>query len=270
MERRNFTIEAYVEAGGIMGDEIEVDVQAADSIMKRTALRRDFTVTKGYFREAREAEGDEVLAIATTRIHNQREVHEVGNSGISTLIKQGGVWVQFVHDQQLWEKVDEWGRKHYRSNKGMTQLEVEKEEFVKRMRLEVAGGLQSAFWDEKKEVFIYPLKNSKKSIVMVGFLTYATVEVVRLAYEAVTANSEDHSDLLLTIRFLAGFAAVGISGVLARNGIIELLTNPREDTGIVGIFERDFPSPQIPSIILGNASLLLNSGKLIRLKKSDK
>src|SRR3990167_7977225 len=117
MERREFTIEP-VEASGIMGGEIEVDMQAADSIMKRTALRRDFKVTKGYFREAREAEGDEVLAIATTRIHNQRKVAEVGNSGISTLVKQGGVWVQFIHDQELWEKVDEWGRKYYRSNKG--------------------------------------------------------------------------------------------------------------------------------------------------------
>src|SRR3989344_877846 len=159
MERREFTIEP-VEASGIMGGEIEVDMQAADSIMKRTALRRDFKVTKGYFREAREAEGDEVLAISTAKVHNQRQVHEVGRSGISTLVRDGDTWFLQIHDQEISDQVNECGRKNFKSGRGMTQLEVEKEEFVKRMRGEVVGCLQDAFWNEKEEVFIYPLKNS--------------------------------------------------------------------------------------------------------------
>ena len=60
MERegpRNFSIEPYVEASGILGDRLVVDEASASSIMRRTALRRDFNVTKGFYREVREFDG---------------------------------------------------------------------------------------------------------------------------------------------------------------------------------------------------------------------
>lgn len=49
MERegpRSFSIEPYVDGGGMMGNLLEVDQKAASSIMRRTALRRDVLVSK--------------------------------------------------------------------------------------------------------------------------------------------------------------------------------------------------------------------------------
>lgn len=52
MERaRTFLIEPYVDGGGVLGQRLEVNEKAANSIMKRTALRRDVHIVKGYGRE---------------------------------------------------------------------------------------------------------------------------------------------------------------------------------------------------------------------------
>ena len=115
MERRNFSIEPYVEASGILGDRLEVDEKAADSVMRRTALRRDFNVARGYSREAREAEGDEVLAISTARVHNQHERSEAGSSEFADLIRNPDSWVLSVHDQQIGDNVNQWMDKHFKA-----------------------------------------------------------------------------------------------------------------------------------------------------------
>src|SRR3989344_4034785 len=158
MERRGFTIEPYVEAGGILGDRLEVDEKAADSVMRRTALRRDFSVAKGYFREA-------------------------GSSEFADLIRNPDSWVLSVHDQQIGDNVNEWMDKHFKAGNGKSGQEVFAQKFVEGLKREVADGVRSAFWDEKKEIFTYPFKNSKTSLGMLVFGSVVSFGMMRWLYE---------------------------------------------------------------------------------------
>jgi len=265
MERRNFSIEPYVAASGILGDRLEVDGKAADSVMRRTALRRDFSVAKGYFREAREAEGDEVLAISTVRAHNQHERSEAGSSEFADLIRNPDNWVLSVHDQQIGDNVNEWMDKNFKAGNGKSGQEVFAQKFVEGLKREVADGVRSAFWDEKKEIFTYPFKNSKTSLGMLVFGSVVSFGMMRWLYEhniitGKNANGIEYIEYLLLMSSMAVFFLASTSLLINR------LNNPREK-GIVGTWSQDLPNPQIPSIVLGRASLLLNSGKLIKLKK---
>src|SRR3989338_224280 len=266
MERREFTIEPYVEASGIMGGEIEVDMQAADSIMKRTALRRDFKVTKGYFREAREAEGDEVLAISTAKVHNQRQVHEVGRSGISTLVRDGDTWFLQIHDQEISDQVNEWGRKHFKSGRGKTQTGVEHEEFIKRMRKEVGTGISNAFWNEKGSILISSAVKSSRLAVPFALAGYSIyTESNYFISESPFFGEYDRLKSYIVAGKIAS-VVIALSGWL----VLEVALDSFVDDQILTTREKFIPNLQAPSIFFGSASLLLNSRKLIRLKQRDK
>ena len=265
MERRGFTIEPYVEAGGILGDRLEVDEKAADSVMRRTALRRDFSVAKGYFREAREAEGDEVLAISTARIHNQHERSEAGSSEFADLIRNPDSWVLSVHDQQIGDNVNEWMDKHFKAGNGKSGQEVFAQKFVEGFKREVAGGVRGAFWDEKKNVFIGSTLSSLGFVAPIGGLCWLLYESSRYITSLINGGILSPNGQLLLISLRGGAAnLLGILvGGLARYSYDQL----KNDVIFQNPLELLVPNPQIPSIALGSASLLLNSGKLIKLKK---
>src|SRR3989344_2765326 len=137
MERegpRSFSIEPYVESSGVMGQRLEVNETAASSVMKRTALRRDFVVTKGYGREVRQVEGSEELAISTARVRNQHESSKTGRSELSDLIRNPDNWVLYVHDQQIGDNVNEWMDRHFKAGKGESGQEVFNQRFVEQIR----------------------------------------------------------------------------------------------------------------------------------------
>ena len=267
MERRNFSIEPYVAASGILGDRLEVDEKAADSVMRRTALRRDFNVARGYSREAREAEGDEVLAISTARVHNQHERSEAGSSEFADLIRNPDSWVLSVHDQQIGDNVNEWMDKHFKAGNGKSGREVFAQKFVEGFRQEVADGMRSAFWDEKKNVFIGSTLSSLRFVAPIGGLCWMLYEssryITSLNNEGI--SSPNYQLLLISLR---GGAAI-FSGRLVSRLSQYLYSQLENDVIFQNPLELLVPNPQIPSIVLGSASLLLNSGKLVRLKQKE-
>ena len=133
------------------------------------------------------------------------------------------------------------------------------------MRSEVATGLSGAFWDEKKEIFSYPFKNSKSSLAMLAIGLPTLTEGIRLIYEhnILTGTELSQQDEL---KF---FAVLSTSVLIICVGLLQInhRFNNSRDRGIVGTWSQDVPNPQIPSIVLGSTSLLLNSGKLIKVKK---
>ncbi len=68
MERKTISLEPYIEAGGNLGKRLEVNPKAADSVMKRIALRRDVVVVKGYEREGRSHDGSDEIAVGRSKI----------------------------------------------------------------------------------------------------------------------------------------------------------------------------------------------------------
>lgn len=270
MERegpKNFSIEPYVDGGGLMGNQIEVDQKAASSIMRRTALRRDVLVSKGYFREVREFEGDEEIAISTARVHNARQEVGISRSGYSTLVKNPEVWQIQIHDQQIADRVDQWMAEHYSANGDKSGEVLNKEKFVKEFKDEIDRRIWSAFLREKGEVFTSSVFRSGRYIIAGGFflgsiygLTRFEVEYNRYSHPEVLSNSE-------TIYVYALVLSVGVS-VGALGYIYEKDKDLAED-GLLKKWEYRLPNPQIPSIIVGSTLLVLNSRKLIRLKQKE-
>lgn len=250
-----------------MGDEISVDEKAADSVMRRTALRRDFQVAKGYARESRELEGDEVLTVSTARVHNERQVAEVGRRQISTLVKQGEVWMQFIHDQEVDDRINDWGREHFKSRQGKTWQEVYREEFVKRMRGEVGLGLSDAFWSEKMSIFSYPFKKSKLALMCGTSMVYSDAYIGSVIYFTVSSTGSEHMDFVIPMASLATIMSAAYSFYIFGAYNSDRGDMERVDEKVSRV-EAIVPNFQTPSIFLGSASLLLNSGKLIRLKQS--
>lgn len=266
MERegpRIFSIEPYVESSGVMGERLEVNEAAAASVMKQTALRRDFAVTKGYGREARQIEGSEELAISTARVQNQHERSEVGSSELSDLIRNPDNWVLYVHDQQIGDNVNEWMDRHFKAGNGKGGQEVFAQKFAQDFGKEVVRGVRSAFWNEKKIIVVRSTLHSGLALLPAGVLSYMFYllgnDVARFS------NGEFPTEYLeeMTIIFKCSvlvFSAAFLAGVFKAR---EEYNDP-----FLEKWEYFLPNFSVPSIILGNASLLLNSGKLIRLKQS--
>ncbi len=277
MERegsRNFSIDPYIDSSGIMGQKLELNESAASSVMRRTALRRDFVVTKGYGREVRQFEGDEALAVSTAKVHNQRELKNTGNSEFSDLIRDPDHWVLYIHDQQIDDKVEEWMKKHYKAGRGKTGPEVSDEKFVKKLAKEAMDKFYQAFLDEKKEVFFYLFKKSKMQLIAEGVLLAVSADGIRYFVESLTNGTSKLDDvrmisevLLMTgMAFSLGYAVLNLRTMRHAGG--DRISLPNFETNILKGWELLIPNPSIPSLVAGHASFLLNSGKLIRLKQS--
>lgn len=268
MERegpRNFSIEPYVEGGGIMGNEIEVDQKAASSIMRRTALRRDVLVSKGYFREVREFEGDEEIAISTARVRNARQDVEVSRSGYSTLVKNQNVWQIQIHDQQVGDSVNEWMEKHYNREKQGLPQEVFSERFTQELRGEVVSSIRSAFLNEKRNIAI---TSSLEVLTRVSFWSGVSWIIYKgseaFLYALSPEKSIDNSIDLWT-SFSVGAGGLILGGYIS--ALCENLAKNYGDKEIIHAKEKFLPNFTIPSTIAGSISLILSSGKLIRLNK---
>lgn len=210
MERkgpRNFSIGSYISEGGILGDKLEVDEAAASSIMKRTALRRDIVIRRGFYREKYEFEGSDELAVSTASMRNPRNVREVGQSELSTLVCQGDEWQMFVHDQQIGDKINDWMNKNHKQE-GQTYGQgqaVFSEKFVERLRREVNGGLRSAFWNEKREIFSYPFMNSRFTLLIESVQVWLIFNAVISMYQNNPLSGDGYSRVGLANSLLISF-----------------------------------------------------------------
>lgn len=268
MERepaKNFSIESYIESGGILGNEITVNQKAAESIMKRTALRRNFNVSKGYYRDEYEAEGSEELAISTVKAQNLNHEEKISASGFSTLTKDLGNWKLLVHDQQIADDIDSWMQKNFKSEGNNNGHQVFRESYIKKFKNELTNEIMNAFWSEKKEIFSYPFKNHKRSLFLELLLIGSTSGVASIHYDVVTNNADSGTEkvILVTVPMVCLGILMSIYDFSLRSRY-----KYNEIMGIVNKFEKDVLNPQIPSIVCGTTSILLNSSKLIKLNNT--
>lgn len=157
---RTLSIEPYIEQGGILGEKLTVNDSAASSVMRRTDLRRNVVVTKGYGRERLQTVGSDELALLKSRTlpSSQRQLGD--SSKVSDLIHDQSTWVIRVHDQQLHDVVDEWMKKKWKSDDEKSGQQLYSERYANDMSSEVTRRISHAFFNEKRDIAVASSLNS--------------------------------------------------------------------------------------------------------------
>ncbi len=274
MERRQLSIEPYIDQGGILGTQLEVNEKAASSVMKRTALRADVFVAKGYGWERNNIQGSDELTVSKSKsiftlFTNDKEP-------LSELVfSKDHVWIINVNDQLIHNNVDDRMRANFKKDKPQDSgQEMYNNMFVKKLNEEVSCKINEAFWQDKKERFIYSTGSSIVHIVFVGVgisgLYFGSRIIVEGGFETGKGLIKDDSVLRNSLNLMKTGAGVLIFTVGAAfiGSVFKVHMEYPSHSKEFGIswWEEFIPNLQIPSIVAGNISLSLNGNKLIKLK----
>ncbi len=151
-EVREFSIDPYIDGGGIMGRYLQVNPDAASYVMDRTQLTRDVLV----LREANSgidyyAQGRVELALLGAGVSTQKD-NIKGTSSASTLRRTDDKWIIGVDDKKIFDSADKWMDTNFRKHgiEGSGQ-EVFKNRFVLELNKEVAVNVRNASNTEKND-----------------------------------------------------------------------------------------------------------------------
>ncbi len=266
MERQTISLEPYIEAGGILGKRLEINPRAADSVMKRTALRRNVEIRKGYGRKGISAVGTDELALRPTmKLGN---VKEEDFSLTSSSFTSDTLMIQ-VHDQALAEEVDTWMQANYKKKKSEGKGNFDAI-YAARLSEEISSRLKKSFYDEKKEILSESWDNlAPRLFNTLGVIAYffGAVSVVSdVTFFGLDREIPGPKNILTNEIFDFGLGYLSFKF----SDFLEHLHEEERKPNLVSIngFEDKFVNLQIPSLVLGTASLAINSGKLIRLNDS--
>ncbi len=264
MERKTISIEPYVESGGILGTRLEVNPKAADSIMKRTAMRRNVEIRKGYGRKSISVVGSDELALRPTI--KRRNVKEDDFSLTSSSFNSETLIIQ-VHDQALAEEVESWMQENYKKKKNGGQAKFD-EMYTSKLSEEVVSRLKKSFYKEKAEIlgrsfndFVPKFCNSLGVLEYAFGAIFLVSDLVLLAKDGRVPPGANIIKNEVT-SFGLGYVLFKMSDFY--ESLVEEQPNAVDMRGV----EDKFPNPQAPSLVLGTVALTLNSGKLIRLNDS--
>ncbi len=261
MERKTISIEPYIKSGGILGTRIEVNPKAANSVMKRTALRRNVVVTRGYERDQFNAVGSDELAI----VKSKTEFGSAEKSKSAKLKRFANRWIVNVNDQKIVDDVEEWMKSEYRSKPNKNGHKTFEGKFAEGLNTEITTSLRTAFFSEKKEFLVSSVTRSSKS--MVGSAGLFAVGYIggKFLLEHDLNDGTDASGAELLVVFGEVLAVT-----FGLGAYIQFMTKDlsRSYDPNLKTWEYRFPNPQIPSLVLGSAAVAMNGSKLIRLSDS--
>ena len=236
MERKQFSIDPYIDQGGILGAQLEVNEKAASSVMRRTALRRDVFV----------------LRILQDRAQNLD-------------YSENRPYVIGVDDEEIYEKVDNLMKAEYRANQDKSGRNVFGQRFASEMSREVSKKLRGAFLNEKKYILTNSLSIATPNFLLMSVGSGSAVGAAILTF---TQDTEAGAGLFRSTEQAAlSGVAIAISGfLLFRAGLAIDEFVPLDVDRLLKFREHFLPNLQVPSVLIGSVSLSLNSNKLIRLK----
>lgn len=267
MERKTISIDPYIEAGGILGTRLEVNPKAADSVMKRTALRRDVVVVKGFERESRSYEGSDEIAVSKSKTAESKISTEGKHYSLQ---KRGDQWVVFLHDQEISDDIQNSTQKQ-RSNKPSSY----DKRFTGFVNSALVDAISTASIKEKIQVAKASSLYSVDFVAISGFALGGTacvagyiVEVPRVINLIPIGNSfplvgaAEIDDIWK--------AGVVVFGTVACRVIATAtdVFNSETDEKLLKNWEHYVPHLPILSAGLGELSLELNRGRLVRLNDS--
>lgn len=155
-------------------------------------------------------------------------------------------------------------RKYFKAANGKNGQEIFAQRFAQELGKQTVDRLFESFWNEKRTILKKSFSRSVKYILSLGVLFSTSGYLFNFLVENNRFGREQKlSDQETLIVF-------GMLSTLALSTIF-VLTNfsweSRHQDPELKRWEHIIPNLQIPSLVAGNTSLLLNSGKLITLKK---
>lgn len=269
MERHTFSIEPYIDQGGILGAELEVNEKAASSVMRRTALRRDVLVAREYGQRFNNVVGLSELAIVPSR----PVFKLVGETSVSNLSKTPRQWIIGISDNRLHDEVDTWLSKNFKRGDQISGSDIYRRQYFRRLRESLGEAIFEAFWNEKIDVFSSSVKfSSEKYFLGLSTLSGAVVGGY-LAYDGAMSQIEllgenNPMTIVYFVETVSGGLVFLITGLTVGNRIRSKFVESKRNVEpeILKSYEHFIPNLQILSLFAGNTSLTLNANKLIRLK----
>lgn len=250
MERKTISIESYIEAGGILGTEIEVNEKAESSVLKRTMLRRNVRITRGDDREKFNAVGSNELAVVRAKpsFLGEKEFPK------ANMVRGGEYWTIQINDQQVSDKVEQWMKKENRIGH-----DSYRERFVEDFSREVCAKIKVASRTEKRDAALASVLSTYGNVLF----AFAAAWVARSAINGDLNTNFDRG----WERYAKG-ASYALTGIVAGATLEALAERFMPDDPKLKGWEKVIPNLQIPSLVAGTVFVSLNSSRLIRLKDS--
>lgn len=267
MEKINeFSIEPYIDGGGILGTQLILDHEAVNQVMSGTALQQGVFVARG------EAEtpsyniqgSDELEASKSNAVFKESRLS--GATSTSELRELPAGWEIVILDQELHREVDGWMEKNYKTERHGVGSDVYKERFVKRLNHDARQNVTKASGIEKNRRLGYTLAaagiNDVSVLVGMG-MTYLGGRWLMESFKTYFDFEPHTVDLLGVVKF--SFGGGLLSGGLRYSVIQAARIGGWSHETDYNLWEMIVPNLQARARVKGWNSLRKNGDKLIRI-----
>lgn len=273
-ETRRFSIEPYVNQGGILGSEIQINPRAVGSVMTRGAFYRDIYVSRGSGdKDGAMPQGQHELALLKFKIPTFSSTE--AKSRRSSLRSRNDGWFVDIHDQEIHQDVDQKMSKDFKATPGGTSgTEEFKSRYVSTMNDEIQKRLAQVFHKEKKQRLV---ATSVTSGLLDGAIAVSSAGLYfggKMALgEVIEGLRSPEMNMTDTLRFLTGMGAfrlgtsLGIASALAARDMHNTINN---HTNLeMQKWEMLIPNFQARNIVRGEIALMRSGNKTVELRPQE-
>ncbi|MBP7832467.1 MAG: hypothetical protein KA035_01715 [Candidatus Levybacteria bacterium] len=273
-ETRRFSIEPYVNQGGILGSELQINPRAVGSVMTRGAFYRDIYVSRGSEdKDGAMPQGQHELALLKFKIPTFSSTD--AKSRRSSLRRRNDGWFVDIHDQEIHQDVDQKMSKDFKATPGGTSgTEEFKGRYVSTMNDEIQKRLAQVFHNEKKQRLVV---TSLHSGLLDGTLALSSAGLYfggkMVIGEMIEGFKQPEMSTVDLIRIFAGAFAFRFGAISAVGGIVDAKVahdkiNSKTNLELRG-WESFFPNFQVRNLVQGEIALIRSGNKTVELRPQE-
>lgn len=261
-EIRTISLDPYINDGGILGTQLEVNQPAADKILSAVSLSKNVVVTRGEKEQVGyNPQGTDAISLSKSDQH--KAFTSVLDGKLSAVQENPAHWEVVVFDQDIHTAVDKNLVKKFRSGKGVSRSAAYATEYARILSRETSVNIGKAGGKEKNRRLhgSYGLILRRDIALVVGLGTLGGAGF--LAADALTSFDNIDSIPDLGLFFLEAISAYGLTifGSAVMNATFSIFP---EDSNLEK-WEFFLSNFQLRNRLQGMVAIEMNKDKLIQI-----